>query len=451
MSERWLERLADLDELAPPDGLADRRKSFDPATAGGRLEAGGHRRGVWLAAIVGVAVALVAGGVTLARHYQHGGPIAANRGFGFTGPVLGHGQSGFQQGAMSRSAGAELLGVAASGPNDVWAVGSSWTKQTMLRQPSLLEHWNGTTWRSFHCPNIGELRAVTVPAPADVWAVDGGGLVHWQDGRCAQIPRLPVRGEISLSSVAATAPNQIWVSGEQPGRHFRADNFTGWNTLIARWDGSTWHVYKTPNRSSRDNYLSGIVATSPTKVWAGGYSQTFHGIPLTLVLHWNGRTWHVERTPDPSQNYNVIWGMGTDTEHVWALGDSGTGRPPNGGKEIGLLLRRSGEGWQTTAPPSDHHYFDAAALSGTSPNDAWAVGGWPNGPTTIVHFDGHRWTTNAATDTKVAAHSTLAGVTALSPTDAWAVGVYNAPGTKPIVAHWDGQRWRFTILPVAKS
>jgi hypothetical protein len=447
MSERWRELLGLLDELAPPADIADRRPGAD-ANAGARPRAGRGRTRLLVGAAV-LAVVALASGLALLAHHDSGGRSAARsvgRHGGGPSPGPGPNDRGLTLGRPRR--GAELLGVAASGPNDVWAAGMV-RRNREIQGQSLLEHWNGTSWRSVSCPNVGELRAVTVAAPGDVWAVGDSGLVHWHDGHCGRIPPPRVGGEIAVDSIAAAGPHSVWICGERPGTHFPASNFTGWNTLVARWDGSSWHVYQTPNRAERDNYLQGIVAVSPTDVWAGGYSQTTHGIPLTLILHWDGSTWQIARTPNPGRSLNVIWGMGYDAHHVWALGHYSNDQ--HNDRLTGLLLRLVGTTWKTTSPPSDHRYFTAAALSGTGADDAWAVGGWPNGPVTLIHYDGTHWTTDAATDTATAKQSTLADVVAITPSDAWAVGVTSGIkelGERPLIEHWDGTTWRTETLPL---
>ena len=59
-----------------------------------------------------------------------------------------------------------LRGVAAVGPNDVWAVGMYQNEQTSIHQHrTLTEHWNGTSWSIVSSPSPGhssELNAATV-------------------------------------------------------------------------------------------------------------------------------------------------------------------------------------------------------------------------------------------------------------------------------------------------
>jgi hypothetical protein len=206
-------------------------------------------------------------------------------------------------------------------------------------------------------------------------------------------------------------------------------------------------VFATPNRSKRQNYLQGVVSLAPNNVWAGGYSQTAHGIPRTLILHWDGRSWTIAQTPNPGSAINVIWGMGQAGGHVWAAGHYSN--DPQRGRLTGLLLRQNGSSWIVTPPPRDHRLFTGSTVAGTGPNDAWAVGGWPNGGFTLLHYNGKHWSTTANAPTNTALW-TLADVVATSTTNAWAIGI--GPGNAklselPIILHWNGTAWRFTKPP----
>src|SRR5204863_9080606 len=62
----------------------------------------------------------------------------------------------------------DLRGVAAVGPNDVWAVGMYQNEQTAIHQHrTLAEHWDGTSWSILSSPSPGhssELNTAAVPA-----------------------------------------------------------------------------------------------------------------------------------------------------------------------------------------------------------------------------------------------------------------------------------------------
>ncbi len=61
-----------------------------------------------------------------------------------------------------------LRGVDALGPNDVWAAGSD-------LNGTLIEHWNGTSWRVMPDPGPGTLLDIEALSPTDVWVVGERG------------------------------------------------------------------------------------------------------------------------------------------------------------------------------------------------------------------------------------------------------------------------------------
>jgi hypothetical protein len=120
--------------------------------------------------------------------------------------------------------GAELNGVAAVGPNDVWAVGYYVNNDTVKQ--TLIERWNGVTWNVIPSPNMGSddnvLFAVDVWAANDAWAVGYFGVqplaLHWNGSQWSSIPS---PGTGSLRAVTVVGPNDVWAVG----------------ALILHWDG----------------------------------------------------------------------------------------------------------------------------------------------------------------------------------------------------------------------
>lgn len=88
-------------------------------------------------------------------------------------------------------------------------------------------------------------------------------------------------------------------------------------------------------------------------------------------------------------------------------------------------------------PPGSAHRLQS--VTGTSPDDVWAVGYvlLPSGtahPATY-HWDGTEWT---SVPTGLAS-GTLSDVSAVAPDDVWAVGKVGTDRT--LVLHWDGAEW----------
>jgi hypothetical protein len=208
--------------------------------------------------------------------------------------------------------------------------------------------------------------------------------------------KLPtVAEEQSLSAISATGLDDVWVAGLQTDQRYGTDG-VGWNTMVAHWDGASWTVDSTPNRTIPANYQEGVVALSPTDVWAAGYSLDGSGMTETLLPHFDGQSWSIVPSPSPGNDYNVLWGIGTD-----------------------------------------------------GADGVWAVGSEPTSSFAVAHWDGARWSNVDAPRSSAPYGSWLADVVTLSPTDAWAVGVQNF-GPKPhtaLIEHWDGTSWSVAPAP----
>jgi hypothetical protein len=74
-------------------------------------------------------------------------------------------------------------------------------------------------------------------------------------------------------------------------------------TLAARWNGASWAVQSTPNPSgATSSMLSGVSCTAASACTAVGSYATSPGVNPTRVLveHWNGSSWAIQTTPNPS-------------------------------------------------------------------------------------------------------------------------------------------------------
>src|SRR5438067_9324306 len=88
-----------------------------------------------------------------------------------------------------------------------------------------------------------------------------------------------------------------------------------------------WSVVSSANAGVMYNYLDGVVAISNNKVWAVGYSEnTFGGPSQTLIERWNGTSWRVVSSPSPGSNLNQLDGVAAvSTRNIWTVGFSSNG------------------------------------------------------------------------------------------------------------------------------
>ncbi len=176
-------------------------------------------------------------------------------------------------------AGNGLFGAASISANDVWAVGDSSTSGV---EQTLTLHWNGHTWRAVKSANVpseqNELLAVAAVSPTDVWAV----------------------GDSNTSGV------------EQ--------------ALIEHWNGTSWSIVSSPSPGG-SNDLRGVAIISATDIWAvGAFFNTTSNVTQTLIEQWNGTSWSVVTSPNPSSTTNLLEAAAADKSsgQAWAVGEFST-------------------------------------------------------------------------------------------------------------------------------
>jgi hypothetical protein len=231
------------------------------------------------------------------------------------------------------------------------------------------------------------------------------------------------------------------------------------DTLIERWNGSTWTRVPSPDLSPIEG-LTSVSAVSATDAWAAGtyYAPRSLQVFRTLLLHWNGTRWSRVASPDPSPDassgLNILAGVtATSARNAWAAGYScaghcGPGFPPG----RALILHWNGIKWSRAASPSPLT-STLTGVTSVSAANAWTVGYFcvqhcaqGDDRTLILHWDGTRWSRATSPDPGHGG-SVLAGIGAASPARAWAVGFTCAQACEntsvfhPLVLRWNGTRW----------
>src|SRR5581483_8436842 len=158
--------------------------------------------------------------------------------------------TGWKQQASPNPAGSTqdnvLNSVAAASSGNAWAVGYYGSNSQ-----TLVEHWNGSAWKQAATPSPGTahdnfLSGVTVVSASNVWAVgyyDNGtvrrSLVEHWNGSTWKVVASPNPGgasaSVTLVGVAAVSASNIWAVGSGTGQ-----------TLIEHWNGSTWQRVASP-------------------------------------------------------------------------------------------------------------------------------------------------------------------------------------------------------------
>jgi hypothetical protein len=213
----------------------------------------------------------------------------------------------------------DLRSISGVASNDIWAVGLAGDGGTFNPWRSLIEHWDGSGWSVVSNPGVNELFGVTALAANNVWAVavhtspNVTDIVeHWDGTRWANVPAPSMNangGAISLRAVAAVSATDIWAVGDEKNPLTNAGN-----TITEHWNGTAWTV---SSEFSRNSYLPSVTASGSADVWA------VDGSGLMQTQHWDGIAWSIIPTPNPPPGSGLLGVTAVSSGNVWAVGWNG--------------------------------------------------------------------------------------------------------------------------------
>jgi hypothetical protein len=311
----------------------------------------------------------------------------------------------------SRGVSATLNAVATTSARDAWAVGSYDTGSGFR---TLIEHWNGSTWKVV--PSVN--------------------------------PATGMHETSALGGVVAISPSNAWAVG------FYEKATTSFRTLVEHWNGKKWSVVPSPNADPGENTLGAIAAVSATDIWAVGYRHgpgiSGGGGRKTLVEHWNGLKWRIAASPSPGPTAGdgFLFGVAvTPGGRAWAVGSE-----PSRFSST-LAIRWNGTKWLTakTANPGQGDRF-LQAVAAPSARFALAVGSDLFGNRTRAlaeNWNGTSWSLVPAASPGGDFNS-LQAVAARNSSQAWAAGARRAnQGARftTLIEHWDGRAWTLASAP----
>jgi hypothetical protein len=294
-----------------------------------------------------------------------------------------------------------LEGVAATDPNNAWAVGHRSAKSVH----SLVDRWDGEAWSEVRTPDAGGLVAVTATAPTNVWAIGSRGALHWNGMRWARIA-IPNFGLNGPQNAVSTSPRDLWIVGTDANDR----------TFVAHWNGRRWSV----RRGARTAYYTDVAASSSRDVWVVGLT----GNDRPLLLHWNGQRWrkmHLPYRGRGTPRFDAIDASGP--RDVWV---AGTAHVDASNKDFGIVQHWDGRRWRAIGAVNGSNPYGTVqttlvALDALADGRVW-VGGYSFDETgrdraVVGHGDSSGWTPIATPDVAGSAFS-IAATTGTS----WAVG-----------------------------
>ena len=292
---------------------------------------------------------------------------------------------------------------------------------------------------------------VTCVSASDCWAVGYylAGAVqqtlieHW-DGTSWMVvpspnrsPTLPSR----LNAVTCVSTSDCWAVGyDASGVEYQP--------LIERWDGTSWTIVAaSPNYPAQSTALNSVTCVSTSDCWAVGVSVGNNY--QTLVYRWTGVAWITVNSPNSETTKdNYLSGVTcVSTSDCWAVGYY-----VSGFVQRTFIQHWNGISWTVVTSPSSgtsHNILNGVTC--TSASNCWAIGYYFNGSrnqTLIERWDGTSWTRVASPNTSLSQANVLNGVTCASASDCWAVGYYVGGGSShTLVERWDGTSWAIIASP----
>ena len=284
-----------------------------------------------------------------------------------------------------------LGGVSCASATLCFAVGSSSAASSASK--TLIERWNGSKWSVVASPNHG-------------------------------------RDASDLASVSCTSSTSCFAVGS-----YKAGSSP--KTLIERWNGSKWSIIPSPNRApsahvkTRSSRLESVSCATATSCFAVGYDANDTTGPFrlptnTLVERWNGSTWSIVSSPNPGQNLNILHAVSCpSTNTCFAVGEFytfGIGQLDS----QSLVARWNGTAWTrvVNAGPNPASANPLNGISCSSPTSCFAVGNayssqWS---TFVKMLAGASWSNMPSPNAEDGSSSHLQAVSCSSEARCYAVG-----------------------------
>jgi hypothetical protein len=252
----------------------------------------------------------------------------------------------------------------------------------------------------------------------------------------------------SVSCTSASACTAVGTYDVTPG---------GQLPLAERWNGSSWTVQTVSIPSGATfGHLGGVACQSASSCFAVGSSATAPGKSSTLTERWNGSTWAIKTTPNPSgATASQLNGVSCSGTICYAAGDAASSSSSTGFPNTPFAERWNGTAWTLETVPSPAG-TTAAMLNGvscTSTTACTAVGGYatssssndyfPNTPL-AERWNGTKWTLQATpANASTSPTGFFGAVSCASATSCTAVGSYSLVDANhtPVLEHWNGSQW----------
>jgi hypothetical protein len=304
----------------------------------------------------------------------------------------------------------QLFGVSCTSASFCMAAGDDVQFGTI--DQTLIETWNGTTWSLVGSPN--------------------------NNGAGAQ-PN-------DLNGVSCVSTSFCMVAGSY-------SNGTNSQTLIETWNGTTWNLVGSPNNNgtgTQNNVLSGVSCISTSFCTAAG--SYFNGThEQTLIEKWNGTTWSLVGSPNNN-------GTGTQNNVLNAVSCAGTslcmaaGGYSSGTHEQTLIEKWNGTSWNVVGSPNNNgtgtlNNFLNAVSCPPKTTFCMAAGNYLSGTTyqtLIAKWNGTNWSLVSSPNSVGVEGNSLNDVACASSSTSFCMAAgyyYNGTNFQTLTEKWNGKSW----------
>jgi hypothetical protein len=202
---------------------------------------------------------------------------------------------------------ARPLWVSSTGWNNVWVAG-----EDCVNRPPYVARWNGRRWISTTFRNLPLCAGpVLTTGLANGWMFASSGIKTLAAHFNGKTWRKVTIGDFGgVSRASAVSASDIWLLTETPTARM----------LVVHYDGRMWRSVRLPAipaPAGDKPYALDIDAVSGNNIWATTQLVTDHGAVtgpvVSLLLHWNGRTWQWIKVPYQDSAQRVAYDAGS----VW--------------------------------------------------------------------------------------------------------------------------------------
>jgi hypothetical protein len=272
-------------------------------------------------------------------------------------------------------------------------------------------------------------------------------LIESWDGTSWNIVPSPSPGtEALLSKVSCTSASSCYAVGVS------IDEYGVDRTLIESWDGMTWKIVPSPNPGMQAQ-LSGVSCTSASSCMAVGYSSNGNTLIEMLAPSPGGAVWRTVPSPNPGSTANALTGVSCiSASSCTAVGSYLNG--PDSNDSVTLVETWDGKSWIVVPSPnpSDTQPNFLYRVSCVSAGWCVAVGNYYypnlNFPRTLIEsWDGMTWKI-VSSPNPGSYQDYLFGVSCVSASSCKAAGFFsNGTFNLTLMESWDGVSWSVQPSP----